>query len=50
MSLAHRLADLLPGARVAPVPDSATFIPEDQPAALTKAIREFLAERVPARA
>jgi pimeloyl-ACP methyl ester carboxylesterase len=41
MSLAHRLADLLPDARVAPVPDSATLIPEDQPTTLADLIVEF---------
>jgi pimeloyl-ACP methyl ester carboxylesterase len=42
-SLAHRLAGLLPDARVATVPDSATFIPEDRPAALADLIVEFTA-------
>ena len=41
MSLAHRLAGLLPDARVVPVPDSATFIPEDQPSKLADLIVEF---------
>jgi pimeloyl-ACP methyl ester carboxylesterase len=42
----RRLAALLPDSRLVEVPDSYVFIPEDQPAALTKAIREFLTERV----
>jgi pimeloyl-ACP methyl ester carboxylesterase len=42
MSLARRLADLLPNARVVPVPDSATYIPEDQPDALAELIVEFV--------
>jgi pimeloyl-ACP methyl ester carboxylesterase len=38
----HRLAELFPDARLVEIPDSYTFIPEDNPAALTKAIREFM--------
>ncbi|MQA88120.1 MAG: alpha/beta fold hydrolase [Streptosporangiales bacterium] len=41
MSLARRLADMLPDARLAPVAGSRTFIPEDQPAALADLIVEF---------
>ncbi|GLY37313.1 alpha/beta hydrolase [Amycolatopsis sp. NBRC 101858] len=39
--LAHRLAALLPDARVVEVPDSYTFVSEDQPAALAGHIVEF---------
>jgi pimeloyl-ACP methyl ester carboxylesterase len=38
----RRLAELFPDARLVEIPDSYTFIPEDNPAALTKAIHEFL--------
>jgi pimeloyl-ACP methyl ester carboxylesterase len=38
----HRLAELFPNARLVEVPDSYTFIPEDNPAALTAAIRAFM--------
>jgi pimeloyl-ACP methyl ester carboxylesterase len=38
-----RLAALLPKGQLVEIPDSYTLIPEDQPAALTLAIREFLA-------
>ncbi|MER7543600.1 alpha/beta hydrolase [Spirillospora sp. NPDC127506] len=41
MSLARRLADLFPDARLVPVADSATFVPEDQPAVLAGLITEF---------
>jgi pimeloyl-ACP methyl ester carboxylesterase len=41
MSMARRLADMLPHARLAPVAGSRTFIPEDQPAALADLIIEF---------
>ena len=39
----RRLAELLPQGRFEIVSDSRTFIPEDQPAKLTAAVREFLA-------
>jgi len=39
----HRLAALFPDARLVEIPDSYTFIPEDNPAALTTAIRDFMA-------
>jgi pimeloyl-ACP methyl ester carboxylesterase len=39
----RRLAELLPQGRFEIVSDSRTFIPEDQPAKLTTAVREFLA-------
>jgi pimeloyl-ACP methyl ester carboxylesterase len=41
----RRLAELLPNAKLVEVPDSYVLMPIDQPAALAKAIREFLAER-----
>jgi len=41
IGLAHRLAELLPEATVAPIEDSYTFIPEDQPAELTRLIVKF---------
>jgi pimeloyl-ACP methyl ester carboxylesterase len=40
----RRLADLLPNARLAEVPDSYTLIMRDQPAAFARAIREFVLE------
>jgi pimeloyl-ACP methyl ester carboxylesterase len=39
-----RLADLLPNGRLVEIEDSYTLIPEDQPAALTEAIRSFVRE------
>jgi pimeloyl-ACP methyl ester carboxylesterase len=39
-----RLAALYPQGRLATIPDSYTLVPEDQPAALTAAIRAFLTE------
>jgi pimeloyl-ACP methyl ester carboxylesterase len=39
--LAHRLAELLPDAKVVEIPDSYTFVSEDQPAALAGHIAEF---------
>ncbi len=44
MSLAHRLAAVLPDATVTPIYDSYTFVPEDQPAELAKAIAGFVAD------
>lgn len=41
MSLARRLVDLLPDARLVTVGDSATFIPEDQPSVLADLIVDF---------
>jgi pimeloyl-ACP methyl ester carboxylesterase len=38
----HRLAELLPQARLVEIADSYTLIPEDQPAALTAHLRDFL--------
>ncbi|SDD35921.1 alpha/beta fold hydrolase [Actinokineospora iranica] len=46
MSLAHRLAEVLPDARIAEIPDSHTFVPEDQPAALGELIVGFAREKV----
>jgi pimeloyl-ACP methyl ester carboxylesterase len=39
---AQRLADVLPNARVIPIEQSRTFVAEDQPDVLAKAILEFL--------
>ncbi|HEY3464550.1 MAG TPA: alpha/beta fold hydrolase [Amycolatopsis sp.] len=39
--LAHRLAALLPDARLVEVPDSYTFVSEDQPAVLARHVVEF---------
>ena len=46
MPAAHgtRLAALYPQGRLVTIPDSYTLVPEDQPAALTAAIRGFLVE------
>jgi pimeloyl-ACP methyl ester carboxylesterase len=41
VSLAQRLAGLLPDARLMPVPGARTFVPEDQPEVLAKLITEF---------
>jgi pimeloyl-ACP methyl ester carboxylesterase len=38
---AHRLAGLLPDARVEEIPDSYSFVPEDQPDRLAELIRDF---------
>jgi pimeloyl-ACP methyl ester carboxylesterase len=40
----RRLAALYPRGRLVTIPDSYTLVPEDQPAALTAAIRAFLSE------
>ncbi|GII81438.1 oxidoreductase [Sphaerisporangium rufum] len=42
---AHRLAELLPQARLVEIADSYTLIPEDQPAVLTAHLRDFLRGR-----
>jgi pimeloyl-ACP methyl ester carboxylesterase len=39
----RRLAGAIPYARLAPVPDAGHFIPEDQPAAVAKALASFFA-------
>jgi pimeloyl-ACP methyl ester carboxylesterase len=49
LSLAQRLAALLPDARLVIVAGARTFIPEDQPAALAELIAEFAASGVAAR-
>jgi pimeloyl-ACP methyl ester carboxylesterase len=50
ISLAHRLAERLPDARIAPVEDSFCFVAQDRPDRLAELIREFLRdERDPAR-
>jgi pimeloyl-ACP methyl ester carboxylesterase len=41
LSLAERLAALLPDARVIPVAGARTFVPEDQPEVLAKLVAEF---------
>ena len=41
-ALADRLADVFPHAEVVLIPDSYTFVPEDQPARLSEVILEFL--------
>jgi pimeloyl-ACP methyl ester carboxylesterase len=40
----RRLADLLPQGRFATIPDSRTFIPEDQPGELAARVSDFLGE------
>jgi pimeloyl-ACP methyl ester carboxylesterase len=42
IGLAHRLAALLPKATIRAIPDSYTFVPEDQPERLTQYVLEFL--------
>ncbi len=42
ITLAHRLAELLPQATLVPVEDSYTFIPEDQPQVLSRLIVDFV--------
>ena len=39
----RRLAELLPQGQLVEIPDSYTLIPEDQPAELARAIRDFVA-------
>lgn len=41
LELAHRLAALLPHATVVTIPDSYTFVPEDQPALLARLVVDF---------
>jgi pimeloyl-ACP methyl ester carboxylesterase len=45
VALAHRLAAVLPRATLELVADSYTFVPEDQPAELTRLLLTFLAAR-----
>lgn len=40
----RRLAELLPHGRLIEIADSYTLIPEDQPAELARAIRQFIRE------
>lgn len=47
---AERLAEILPDARVVGIDDSYSFVPEDQPEALARAIAAFVRETAPARA
>jgi pimeloyl-ACP methyl ester carboxylesterase len=47
---AERLATILPNSRLEFVPDSYTFIPEDNPEAFAKLILEFMREGAPAAA
>ena len=42
----RRLAALLPNARLVEIPNSYTLLPLDQPAALARAIRKFVAASV----
>ncbi len=46
----RRLAELLPQGRLVEIADSGTLIPEDQPVAFARAIREFVREEVPSHA
>jgi pimeloyl-ACP methyl ester carboxylesterase len=41
LELAHRLAALLPHATVVTIPDSYTFVPEDQPELLARLVVDF---------
>jgi hypothetical protein len=43
----RRLTDIFPQGRLVEIDDSYTLISEDQPAELTRHIREFLAETQP---
>lgn len=44
---AHRLAAAMPNARVRPIPDSYALVPLDQPEALAREIRAYVAKHVP---
>ncbi|GAB3008693.1 alpha/beta hydrolase [Amycolatopsis acidiphila] len=44
LKLAHRLVEVLPNARLITVPDTYTFISEDQPEVLVRHILEFMAD------
>jgi pimeloyl-ACP methyl ester carboxylesterase len=46
----RRLADLLPRGKLVEISDSYTLIPEDQPAALARVLRDFLAAEAGAQA
>jgi pimeloyl-ACP methyl ester carboxylesterase len=45
LEYAERLAAAIPNARLETIPDSRTFVPEDQPERLAELIREFARER-----
>jgi pimeloyl-ACP methyl ester carboxylesterase len=47
LSLARRLAEVLPDARIVEIEDSRTFVPEDQPARLAAHIIRFARKEVP---
>jgi pimeloyl-ACP methyl ester carboxylesterase len=47
VSLAHRLAAVLPNATLVTIGDSYTFVPVDQPAALTRHIVDFVRQHAP---
>jgi pimeloyl-ACP methyl ester carboxylesterase len=49
LSDARRLAELLPDARIEEVPDSWTFVPEDQPAVLARLVESFARTEAVAR-
>lgn len=44
---ARRLAEIIPNARLETVPDSFTYIPQDQPTELARIMKEFLSEPTP---
>lgn len=48
VSLAHRLAAVLPDAEIVPIDDTYTFVPEDQPDRLAELIVEFAGRRAAA--
>jgi pimeloyl-ACP methyl ester carboxylesterase len=45
----RRLADAFPNSRLVEIADSFTLVPEDQPALLTRHLREFIASTSPRR-
>jgi pimeloyl-ACP methyl ester carboxylesterase len=47
---AHRIANLLPDARLEVLEECRSFVPEDQPAALARLLREFAAPGAPPQA
>jgi len=50
LSFAEQLAETLPGARLERIPNSYTFVAEDQPERLAELIGGFVREPAPARA
>jgi pimeloyl-ACP methyl ester carboxylesterase len=48
LTLAHRLADVLPDATIVSIEDSYTFVPEDQPAQLAELVVDFARRRASA--